>query len=70
MKKFVFVLLCLIIICTIFYLFDDKDACLDTGYCKENQIVNTEFGKVLINKNNCLKYKWEWNDIKKTCKLK
>ena len=47
-----------------------SDNCLDTGMCKEGLEVNTEYGLVRINKENCTKYNWEWLDKIKTCEIK
>jgi len=47
----------------------DKDTCLDTSICKEGLEINTEYGLIKINKENCLKYGWIWNDKKKSCNL-
>ena len=47
----------------------DKDTCLDSSICKEGLEINTEYGLVKINKENCLKYNWIWNDKKKSCNL-
>lgn len=48
----------------------DLDMCYDDGLCTENLEVNTNYGKVLINKENCIKYKWKWNDEKSFCDLR
>ncbi len=74
MKKFVISLIIILVpIILIFIgstiLFDDKDYCLDTGKCIEGLEVNTEYGKVKITKENCLKYNWKWNEEKKWCDL-
>ena len=47
----------------------DLDFCLDTGICKERLDINTKYGKIKINKSNCLKHNWQWDDVNKTCKL-
>lgn len=49
---------------------DDKDFCLDSGICIQGQIIKTEYEKVEINEQNCLKYNWIWNEKQKYCKLK
>ena len=54
----------------VFYFFDEKDYCLDTNICKEGLSINTEYGLLKINKSNCLKYNWKWNDKFKTCNMK
>ena len=51
------------------YWFNDKDFCLDTGVCTEGLELNTEHGRIKINKENCLKYNYKWNDERKTCNL-
>lgn len=52
------------------YLGIESDYCIEDGDCEEGRIVNTEkYGKVLINKENCLKYNWEWYEKQKYCKL-
>lgn len=48
----------------------DIDDCLDSGACAEGLFINTEFGKIEINKENCLKYNWTWSEERKYCKLK
>lgn len=47
----------------------DKDICLDTGICKEGLEVNTNHGLVTINKENCIKYNWLWNEEKRYCNV-
>ena len=46
-----------------------KDTCLDTSICKEGLEINTEYGLIKINKENCLKYNWVWDNEKKSCNL-
>lgn len=48
----------------------DEDFCLDSAICSEGLELNTEYGKIKINKENCLKYGWGWNETKKQCDLK
>lgn len=48
----------------------DLDMCYDDGLCSENLEVKTNYGKVLMNKENCIKYKWKWNDEKSFCDLR
>lgn len=47
----------------------DIDDCLDSGSCSEGLFINTEYGKIEINKENCLKYNWTWNEERKYCQL-
>lgn len=77
MKNYFFIFLLVLILILFFIkglfwfanLSDDLDFCLDSGICAENLELNTEFGKIIINKENCLKYNWEWNEKKRFCKL-
>ncbi|GBF23358.1 hypothetical protein tpqmel_0762 [Candidatus Gastranaerophilus sp. (ex Termes propinquus)] len=48
----------------------DKDSCLDTGVCKEGLEINTEYGKIKINKENCLKYGFAWDEKRKWCDVR
>lgn len=54
----------------VIYFFDNKDACLDTGICKDGLKINTEYGLIKINKENCLKYNWKWEDKSKYCNMR
>ncbi|MBP3821681.1 hypothetical protein J6G99_08585 [bacterium] len=47
----------------------DLDFCLDTGICKKGIKINTEYGKIKINKFNCIKHNWHWDSKNETCKL-
>ena len=49
--------------------FINTDVCLDSGLCAENLEINTEYGLIKINKENCLKYNWKWDEKKKHCNL-
>ena len=54
----------------VFYVIkDDKDICLDSGICREGLIINTQYREISINKENCIKYNWLWNDEKRFCKI-
>ncbi len=50
-----------------FYFTDKKDSCLDIGICSEGLEINTEYGKIKVNEENCLKYYWIWNKDKRWC---
>ena len=54
----------------IFYITDNKDLCLDTGYCKEGLSLNTEFGQITVNQETCIKAHGTWIYDKKYCKFK
>ena len=77
MKKILLTLLILLILCpTIFiifvffnYLTDDLDFCLDTGSCKENLQINTEYGLITINEETCIKYHWKWDVKRRYCNV-
>ena len=62
-----------IVIVPIFLFFfmtnNDFDTCLDTGFCKSGIEINTEYGKVKIDKKICLKYKWKWHEKENACFL-
>ena len=47
--------------------FINTDVCLDSGLCAKDLEVNTEYGLIKINKENCLKYNWKWNEKRKYC---
>ena len=77
MKKILLSLLLLLTLCLIIfiivaffsYLTDDLDFCLDTGNCKENLRLNTEYGLITINEETCNKYNWKWNAKRHYCNL-
>lgn len=48
----------------------DKDFCLDSSICAEGLELNTEYGLIKINKENCLKYNWKWDDKSKYCNMR
>ena len=52
-----------------FFINNDLDTCLDIGYCKKGLEINTQYGKVKISKQNCLKYNWEWHEKDSSCRL-
>ena len=56
-----------ILLCFVAYLLDDKDFCLDTGVCKENLQLNTEYGLITINEETCKKYNWKWDSKRRYC---
>ncbi|MBE7707963.1 MAG: hypothetical protein IJ003_00585 [Candidatus Gastranaerophilales bacterium] len=73
MKKFFIIPTIIITVIFIFLyliLFDEKDYCLDTGYCKAGLKLNTEYGLIEINEDNCTKYNWEWDNKNKYCNIK
>lgn len=47
----------------------DMNLCLDNGLCKEDIEINTKDGLVKINKLNCLKYDWQWDEKYNRCKI-
>ncbi|MDO5438237.1 MAG: hypothetical protein Q4F80_08590 [bacterium] len=52
------------------YIYDDKDACLDSGYCKEGLSLNTANGRIIINEENCKQENGTWIDKKRVCQFK
>lgn len=65
------ILLWLILSFTIFYdIIFSKDSCLDSSICREGLQLNTEYGLIEINKENCEKYGWEWREKAKVCNLR
>ena len=49
------------------YLFDDLDFCLDTGVCQEGLSLNTEKGKIIVNKDTCLDHNGKWDEKYTRC---
>ncbi len=47
----------------------DSDYCVEDGDCAEGREVSTKYGKIIINKENCLKYSWTWYKKYSMCKL-
>ena len=73
MKKIIIIFSIVLLVPTLIfciYFFDDKDYCLDNGICKEGLELNTEFGLIKINQENCIKYNWIWDSKTKTCNTK
>lgn len=64
------IIIAIVIFKGITYISDDKDFCLDTGICKTGLEVNTEYGLIEINKENCIRYNWEWIEESKMCNMK
>lgn len=46
------------------------DLCFDNGYCYEGIKYNTQHGTITINKENCIKYGWEWDKKRKMCQIR
>ena len=71
---FIFVLpILLISFCAysyVFSLYDDKDACLDSGVCKEGLVIKINGQEIKINKNTCLEYNGKWREKYNDCILK
>lgn len=45
--------------------FIDEDSCVDTGICAEG----LRFGKNIMTKEYCIKYKGKWDDKRKECDM-
>ncbi len=63
----------LIILTTALYIAEisgiESDYCIEDGDCKAGRTINTKYGKVFINKENCLQYNWRWNEKRNECKI-
>lgn len=46
------------------------DLYFDNGYCYEGIKYNTRQATITINKENCLKYDWKWDEKRKMCKVR
>jgi len=52
------------------YLGIESDYCIEDGDCEEGRVIHTQkYGSITINKENCLKYNWEWYETQKYCKV-
>jgi len=72
----ILMIIVLFIICTVFaikmmhHLGIESDYCIEDGDCEEGRVIHTQkYGSIKINKQNCLKYHWEWYDKQKYCKV-
>ena len=53
------------------YIFDDQDACLDSGVCKEGLTLRMNDGQeIIINKVTCKQYNGEWREKYNDCYFK
>ena len=48
---------------------DPKDACLDSGYCKEELSLNINGKTILINEQTCIENNGKWLSSKQVCKI-
>ncbi len=61
----------LAIFATLFiFVYDDKDACLDSGICKEGLPLNVEGRQIIVNEKTCKEENGNWIEKRKTCKFK
>ena len=44
--------------------------CLDNSNCVEGLKINTQHGTITINKENCIKYGWKWDEKRRMCKIR
>lgn len=74
MKKGKIIFVSIVIFICVFWLFflfwDDKDVCLDSGWCKEGMDVNTENGCIIVNEKTCIENNGVWKSNKKVCHFK
>lgn len=72
-KKYFFIILILALAVIFFvrlfnYIYDNKDACLDSGICKEGLAVKMNDGqKIIINQETCKQYNGVWRDKYNDC---
>ena len=66
----IFVVLCLGLFFMLSFFWDDKDACLDSGWCKEGMQVNNENGCFIVNEKSCIQNNGIWKPNKKVCHFK
>lgn len=52
------------------FVYDDIDACLDSGFCKEGLTLNTEHGQIIVNEKTCKEENGTWIEKRKTCQFK
>lgn len=51
--------------------FSELNMCFDIRICKEGIVIGAgSDNPILINKENCLKHSWLWNDEKKWCDMR
>ncbi len=73
MKKiFMIILFIFSIFVTMFfnYFLGNKDFSFDMDIYPEGYEINTEYGLIKINKENCLKYNWKWLEKDKMCNMR
>lgn len=58
------------IILVYMYIADDKDACLDTGYCKEGLFLNLNGKRVMVNEQSCIENNGKWLSVENICQFK
>ena len=66
------------LICSIFaafvflfnYIYDDMDACMDTGTCKEGLSINIDGHQIIVSEKTCTEESGTWIKKRKTCQLK
>lgn len=47
----------------------DQNYCVEDGICGEGTYTYKDGQRIIINKENCLKYKWQWNEDSKSCDI-
>ena len=71
----IIILFILSVIFTIFsfaksYIYDDKDACVDSGICKKGLKVIINSKEIEINKDTCIDNKGQWREQYNGCWFK
>lgn len=49
---------------------NDNLMCIDNSVCKEGEIIKTAQVEFIINRENCNKFNYYWNEKNKTCDLR
>ncbi len=72
MKKFIFFsfIILILLLFIVRLTTDDVDMCLDTGYCKEGLLLNTQSGQIIVNQENCVINDGTWISDRKYCNFR
>ena len=72
-KTIIILLTCSIFAAFIFLfncIYDDMDACMDTGTCKEGLSLNINGRQIIVNEKTCTEENGTWTEKRKTCQFK
>ena len=48
----------------------EQSSCVEDGICAEGTKITRKGQKIIINKESCLKYGWEWHEDRKWCDIR